>query len=392
MVLEPSDNRHSLAVQHRSPGKSSRRNFSTPGATRRGLASSFPPIEQLDAAQPPQPVLPKIRENARFPKPEKRSHLNRLHVRARPAPGRRGCRELRHRRGDLRILVGGTVAAVLAVVVGLLAFGGGGASLADADQRMQGVSMRAQLTMELEGAPTSSACMDFPEQTHITIVDDSWSTGRAIEAALPKISAGSTTPRADCRRLRRDVLRRLPRVPRGLHRHAEARAKRSSTANASRAPPAPQPTSSSPRPQDYSLETETMERAPHRCSARDGSVGVLSADSRARGRTAGRVRRLHRQYVRFARCDDCGVGTDGTCRHGRGPVRCRNRAHRLRPCLHRSPLVGSRAGHRRARCRSSTRCSAHGSRTDATASSLPRSDEQRISGGEIADAGNDPKR
>jgi hypothetical protein len=54
----------------------------------------------------------------------------------------------------VRILSGVSVAAVLALVAGLLAFGRGGVSLADAAERMQGMSMRADATLEREDTPS----------------------------------------------------------------------------------------------------------------------------------------------------------------------------------------------------------------------------------------------
>lgn len=50
----------------------------------------------------------------------------------------------------MRILIGGTVAAVLAaVVVGVFAFGGEGVSFANATDRMQGKSVRSNMTMTM---------------------------------------------------------------------------------------------------------------------------------------------------------------------------------------------------------------------------------------------------
>jgi hypothetical protein len=86
---------------------------------------------------------------------------------------------------------------VLVLVAGLLASGRGGVSLADAAHQMQGVSMRGDATLELEGAPSKKGKLllsadskrmrlDFPEQTTVTIGEDSWTSGRVVEAALPE--------------------------------------------------------------------------------------------------------------------------------------------------------------------------------------------------------------
>ena len=105
----------------------------------------------------------------------------------------------------MRILVGGTVAAFLtAVVVGVFTLGGGGTSLADAAERVQGMSLRSDVTMSMviEGTPvemkgkllasadTKRTRMDLEgagmKQTLIIVNGDLWMGGPAFEDALPK--------------------------------------------------------------------------------------------------------------------------------------------------------------------------------------------------------------
>ena len=105
----------------------------------------------------------------------------------------------------MRILVGGTVAALLvAVVVGVFTLGGGGTSLADAAERVQGMSLRSDVTMSMvvEGTPvemkgkllasadTKRTRMDLEgagmKQTLIVVNGDLWMGGPAFEDALPK--------------------------------------------------------------------------------------------------------------------------------------------------------------------------------------------------------------
>lgn len=105
----------------------------------------------------------------------------------------------------MRILIGGTVAAVLAaVVVGLFTLGGGGTSLANAAERMQGKSLRSNVTMNMvvEGTPvvmkgtllasadTKRTRMELEgagtKQTLIVVDGDLWLGGPAFADALPK--------------------------------------------------------------------------------------------------------------------------------------------------------------------------------------------------------------
>jgi hypothetical protein len=109
----------------------------------------------------------------------------------------------------MRILIGGTAAAVLAaVVVGVFALGGGGVSLANAADRMQGKSLRANVTLamnvegvavKMKGTVLQSADLKRMQmettgeiqgtdigQTIIVVDDDLWVGGAALASVLPE--------------------------------------------------------------------------------------------------------------------------------------------------------------------------------------------------------------
>lgn len=109
----------------------------------------------------------------------------------------------------MRILIGGTVAAVMAaVVVGVFTLGGGGVSLANAASQMQGKSLRSDVTMDmtvegmavkLKGTMLQSADLKRMQmdvsgelqgtdvgQTIIVVGKDLWAGGAAIAGVLPE--------------------------------------------------------------------------------------------------------------------------------------------------------------------------------------------------------------
>lgn len=109
----------------------------------------------------------------------------------------------------MRILIGGTVAAVLAaVVVGVFALGGEGVSFANAADRMQGKSVRSAMTMTMtvQGTPVTLSGtalqsadlkrfqMDLKgdvsgtdiSQTLVLIGEDLWLSSPSFESLLPE--------------------------------------------------------------------------------------------------------------------------------------------------------------------------------------------------------------